>query len=92
MTKLKSVAGTAARATAPVELLAQGAIETKDTQGQAPEMPDREQRIREVAYGCFVERGCVEGHALDDWLKAESQVEQSMRDEARGAVAATVEH
>lgn len=34
--------------------------------------PDRDQRIRELAYGFFVERGGAEGHALDDWLRAES--------------------
>lgn len=35
-----------------------------------------EQEIRELAYGYFVERGCVEGHDLDDWLRAEAQVQQ----------------
>lgn len=87
MAELQAVVGTAARAAAPVEVVAQGAGDTKGTQGQAPAMPDREQRIREVAYGYFVERGCVEGHDLDDWLKAESQMEQS-----REVGGATVAH
>lgn len=87
MAELQAVVGTAARAAAPVDVLAQGANDTKGMQGQAPVMPDREQRIREVAYGYFVERGRVEGHDLDDWLKAESQMEQS-----RDAGGAPVEH
>lgn len=35
---------------------------------------DREQRIRELAYDHYVQRGCIDGHALDDWLKAEAQL------------------
>lgn len=35
---------------------------------------DRLDRIRELAYQYFVERGGDDGHALDDWLRAEAQV------------------
>ena len=38
---------------------------------------DREQAVREAAYACFEARGCEPGHELDDWLKAESLVQQS---------------
>ena len=38
---------------------------------------DREQAIREVAYACFEARGCEPGHELDDWLKAETLVQQA---------------
>lgn len=34
----------------------------------------RMQRIRELAYRFFEERGGREGHALDDWLQAEAQL------------------
>ncbi|HEV2402381.1 MAG TPA: DUF2934 domain-containing protein [Candidatus Sulfotelmatobacter sp.] len=30
-----------------------------------------DQRIRELAFHFYEERGRVDGHALDDWLKAE---------------------
>lgn len=47
---------------------------------------------RELAYGHFVERGGVDGHDLDDWLKAEAQVEKTCHDEMRAAASATPEH
>lgn len=49
-------------------------------------MPDRELMIREVAYGYFVERGCAEGHDLDDWLMAEQKVAESRRGEGPGVI------
>lgn len=53
-----------------------------DSNGQAPANPsaasfDREQAIREAAYACFEARGGEPGHELDDWLKAEAQVQQT---------------
>ena len=33
-----------------------------------------ENKIRERAYQLYVQRGKVSGHALDDWLKSESEV------------------
>ena len=45
----------------------------------APPMPDeqREQAIRQAAYALYEARGCVYGHALEDWLEAEAQVERA---------------
>jgi len=45
----------------------------------AQPMPDeqREQAIRQAAYALFEARGCVYGHALEDWLEAEAQVERA---------------
>lgn len=42
----------------------------------AQPMPDeqREQAIRQAAYALYEARGCVYGHALEDWLEAEAQV------------------
>lgn len=33
-----------------------------------------ERRIRERAYELYEERGKEEGHALDDWLRAEEEI------------------
>ena len=39
-------------------------------------MPDeREQAIRERAYGIWEHQGCPGGHSLDHWLQAETEVE-----------------
>ncbi len=35
-----------------------------------------DRQIRELAYGYFVERGRADGHELDDWLRAEAQVQK----------------
>lgn len=55
---------------------------TPDANEQAAAIPsaatfDREQAIREAAYACFEARGCEPGHELDDWLKAETMVQQA---------------
>ena len=34
---------------------------------------EREQVIRQTAYAFYKARGCIDGHAMDDWLKAEAQ-------------------
>lgn len=91
MAKLQTVSGPAARKSAPVEVRVIDAGNTKNIQGHVPSLPDRDQRIREVAYGYFVERGRAGGHDLDDWLKAEAQIEQFMRGEAGSTAGATVE-
>jgi hypothetical protein len=51
----------AEKATAPTET-EQGSLELT------------EQLIRERAYRLYEERGCEQGHDLDDWLKAEGEV------------------
>jgi hypothetical protein len=37
---------------------------------------DREQQIREAAYGLYEARGCAPGHEIEDWLAAEASIEQ----------------
>ena len=37
-----------------------------------PPSPPREESLRLLAYSYYEERGRVDGHALDDWLKAEA--------------------
>ena len=43
--------------------------------GRTP--PDEDQRegmVREAAYCCDEARGCLDGHELEDWLKAEADI------------------
>lgn len=36
-------------------------------------IPD-EDRIRQKAYDLYLQRGCLGGYELDDWLKAEEEI------------------
>jgi P-type Cu2+ transporter len=38
--------------------------------------PELEERIRRRAYELYEQRGREDGHELDDWLQAESEVTQ----------------
>jgi DUF2934 family protein len=38
-----------------------------------------EEQIRERAHEIYIERGGVDGQALDDWLQAEIELEKSRR-------------
>jgi Protein of unknown function (DUF2934) len=38
--------------------------------------PDLQEQIRRRAYGLYEQRGRDQGHELDDWLQAESEVTQ----------------
>lgn len=38
------------------------------------EGPSREDLIRRRAYDLYERNGCVDGHALDDWLTAEAEL------------------
>jgi hypothetical protein len=40
----------------------------------APQATHHEIEVR--AYFCYVERGCVDGCALDDWLTAEAELRE----------------
>lgn len=42
------------------------------------EGPTREQLIRRRAYDLYRRNGCVDGHALEDWLTAEAELGLSM--------------
>ena len=37
-----------------------------------PDGDQRERMVREAAYCCYEARGCIDGHELEDWLKAEA--------------------
>jgi hypothetical protein len=38
--------------------------------------PDMQARIRDLAYQLYLQRGCEDGHDVEDWLEAESIVRQ----------------
>ena len=38
--------------------------------------PALQSRIRDLAYQLYLERGCVDGHDVEDWLEAESIIRQ----------------
>lgn len=52
--------------------------EAVDAAQVAPDDP-RQQAIRQAAYAQFEARGCVYGHELEDWLKAEAEVDAQVQ-------------
>lgn len=52
----------------------------------------REQIIRATAYALFEARGCVYGHDLEDWLKAEAMVQTTTQDGAKPGAPAPEGH
>lgn len=60
---------------------------TEAAAAAAQPMPDeqREQAIRQAAYALYEARGCVYGHAVEDWLEAEAQVERAFATLPSGA-------
>jgi hypothetical protein len=77
MSEPKTIAPAASTALLIVEQVATSAVgEQNEAKGAAV---DRELRIRDMAYMFFVERGCVPGQELDDWLRAEACFEQAER-------------
>ncbi|MEW6744720.1 MAG: DUF2934 domain-containing protein [Planctomycetota bacterium] len=40
---------------------------------------DWQARVAQRAYELYVQRGCCDGHDLDDWLEAERQVRREMK-------------
>lgn len=92
MAQQSATTETAARA---AKTLDRAPVPDPGEHSQAARMPapaDREQAVREAAYACFEARGCAPGHELDDWLKAEAQVEQASCDSAAAGGAGQVAH
>jgi hypothetical protein len=48
---------------------------------------ERVQEIREIAYAYYEARGCADGYAMDDWLRAEVSVQQKADDSLQPASA-----
>jgi hypothetical protein len=59
---------------------------------QAGPVVDCEEVIRLTAYAFYEARGRVDGHELEDWLKAEAQVAQAGHDAAPAEGAAPATH
>lgn len=51
--------------------------EVDDTPDLEPEV--RYRMISEAAYHRYLDRGCVDGYDVDDWLSAEADVERELR-------------
>jgi Protein of unknown function (DUF2934) len=83
---------TAARAAMPLATAAAPDSSKDSSAAQMPAPADREQAIREAAYALFEARGCEPGHELDDWLKAEAQVQQLNREAGASGQAVPVAH
>jgi DUF2934 family protein len=50
---------------------------TSSIQAVAPDphsLDSTEQLVRERAYQLYEQRGCEQGHDLDDWLRAEAEI------------------
>lgn len=60
--------------------------------GQGGQRVDAGAAISSMAYSLYEARGCIDGHALEDWLKAEAHVGQgggaAKAEPARATVAA----
>ena len=44
------------------------------------------ERVAEVAYRIYLARGAGEGHDLDDWLEAETHLQQQIRGQGERAL------
>ena len=50
-------------------------LKSRKPHSRKPDLPTEiEERIRQRAYDLYVQRGRVDGFALDDWLKAETEI------------------
>ena len=61
--------------------------ETELYQATSITEPSYNQQIRVRAYELFEQRGREEGHDLDDWLQAESEITMPARSQIRGVAA-----
>jgi len=50
-----------------------------EAESQRQKSDSAEQQIRMLAYQICEERGCVDGHDVDDWLEAEAIGRQSSK-------------
>lgn len=58
---------------APASTTEAGAGEETKALPATPVDVDTVQIVRERAYAFYEARGCIDGYALDDWLKAEAE-------------------
>ena len=72
--RTNSRSATSGSATPPAAHAAPPRVRARQTVSKVPEPVDREEAIRERAYYLYEREGSFNGHALDHWLMAESQV------------------
>lgn len=51
---------------------------------------DRTEVIRSIAHALYEARGCIDGHALEDWLEAEARVGRRAAKARRTAASAAL--
>jgi hypothetical protein len=56
------------------------------TDNQKPQGPPTPEQIERRAYELYVQRGGQDGQDLEDWLAAERELTEAMRDSAREPV------
>jgi hypothetical protein len=66
--------------------------DTAIQQARSSQSEEREQVIRRTAYAYYEARGCSDGHALDDWLRAEAQFPLASADPAQSATSSSMSH
>jgi hypothetical protein len=77
--KTHHVTSNAAKTPRPTKRPARpGTHPTPRPTGVAPDTSAREQMIREAAYFYFEARGQGEGNDLEDWLRAEADIERQL--------------
>lgn len=52
----------------------------------------REERIRQIAYGFYEQRGYGDGQQLDDWLKAEAMIDDEPEGDRQAVASAASGH
>jgi DUF2934 family protein len=59
---------------------------SQEPHSQKPDLHSHtEERIRRRAYGLYVQRGRVDGFALDDWLQAEAEILGAQKPKVKAA-------
>ncbi len=61
-------------------------------QAQSAQPEERAQVIRQTAYAFYEARGYTDGHALDDWLRAEAQFPLAPPDSAQAPTSSSTSH
>jgi hypothetical protein len=72
---MKQTSDSAVRTRAAIRRPPMAVMEKKGSQARpdgAGEDSSRETRVHMAAYALYEARGCVDGHALEDWLAAEA--------------------
>src|SRR5687767_5053915 len=78
------IGGGDAPSTQPKEAASDGR-DSESQSGRSVAGAEREERIREAAYRRYRQRGDRAGEALDDWLAAEAEIDETDSAQAQGS-------